>query len=69
MVEQINREFKMKQQALQPLMTELKQIRQRYLELEQVYLERKSGTYSLTHSLTHLLTHLTTYSLTHSLRL
>ena len=43
MVEQINREFKQKQQSLQPMMNELKQTRQRYLELEQVYLERKSG--------------------------
>ena len=65
MVEQINREFKMKQQALQPLMTELKQTRQRYLELEQVYLERKSGYDKVAVGLEMEKQSLGTHSLTH----
>jgi intraflagellar transport protein 81 len=41
MVESINREFKNKQQQLQPLIGELKGVRQEYLEVESQYQEKK----------------------------
>lgn len=42
MVEHIGREFKSKQQTLQPLMVELKGLRQQHNDVEAEYLERKS---------------------------
>lgn len=43
MVEQIGREFKQKQQLLQPLMVELKALRQQHMDIESQYLDRKSN--------------------------
>lgn len=42
MVEQIGREFKTKQMQLQPMMTELKALRQEYMEVESKHSECKS---------------------------
>jgi intraflagellar transport protein 81 len=42
MVEQIGREFKSKQMQLQPMMTELKALRQEYMEVESKHSECKS---------------------------
>jgi intraflagellar transport protein 81 len=47
MVEQIGREFKSKQALLQPLMVELKSMRQQHMDVESEYLDRK-GTYDKT---------------------
>lgn len=41
MVESITREFKNKQQQLQPLIAELKSVRQEYLDVESQYQEKK----------------------------
>lgn len=41
MVEAINREFKNKQASLQPLIQELKAVRQEYMEVDTLYQERK----------------------------
>lgn len=43
MVEQINREFRSKQVQLKPLIDELKQVRQEYLDFESEYMERKGS--------------------------
>jgi hypothetical protein len=42
MVDQIGKEFKVKQSQLQPLMGELKAVRQEYMDFESEYMEKKS---------------------------
>jgi intraflagellar transport protein 81 len=42
-VEQISREFRSKQTQLQPLIADLKNIRQEYLDIESQYQEKKMG--------------------------
>lgn len=42
MVEQITREFKHKQSQLQPLIAELKNVRQEYMDVESAYQEKRS---------------------------
>ena len=43
MVENIAKEFKSKQSQLQPLINELKSLRQEFLDIESEYLERKTN--------------------------